>query len=70
MTNIPSYDLELKAADERRRLHSSVTELRSLVRDTLDVKKNVSNHLALVCVAAAVLGLSAGYSFTGIFTSH
>ena len=39
MTDLPSYDLGLKAADERRRLEKTVSELRSAVRDKLDAKK-------------------------------
>jgi hypothetical protein len=70
MTDLPSYDLELKAANERRRLQDSVTELRYLVRDSLDVKQNVRRHLALVCTGVAVVGLSLGYLMTGAFTSR
>jgi hypothetical protein len=62
-----TYDLEKKAADERRRLHSSVAELRSCFNDTIDVRKNTRAHLGLVCGIAAVVGLTMGYSFTGIF---
>jgi len=67
MTDLPSYDLELKAADERRRLHDSIEELRCQVRDRLDVSKHAREHLGLACSTAAVLGLAAGYTFTGIF---
>jgi hypothetical protein len=38
--NVPTDRLELRAADQRRRLHSSVTELRSKVHERLDVKRN------------------------------
>ncbi len=70
MNELPSYDLELKAADERRRLHSSLAELKSHVRDTLDVNKNASEHLGLACALAIAVGLGTGYSLTGMFTRH
>jgi hypothetical protein len=67
MNSLPSYDLELKAADERQRLHDSVTELKVRLNESLDLKNNVRQHLRLVCAATAVLGLAAGYYFTGMF---
>ena len=67
MTDLPSYDLELKAADERRRLEKTVSELRSAVRDKLDAKKNAQEHLGLLCGISALIGLAAGYAVTGIF---
>ena len=68
MTDLPSYDLELKAAEDRRRLHRTVSELKSAVRDKLDVNKNVRQHLGLLCGISALLGLAAGYTVTGVFT--
>ena len=68
MTDLPSYDLELKAADDRRRLHETASELRSTVRDKLDVNKNAREHLGLLCGISALIGLAAGYTVTGIFT--
>jgi len=67
MKGLPAHDLEEKAAEERRRLHSSVEELRDHLKDTLDVKKNTREHLGLACGVAALLGVTLGYSFTGIF---
>ena len=67
MSDLPSYDLELKAADDRRRLHESVGQLRSRVRETLDVKRNASEHLGLACCLSAGVALAAGYIVTGIF---
>ena len=67
MNGLPAHDLVEKAAEDRRRLHSSVEELRDHLKDTLDVKKNTREHLGLACGAAALLGVTIGYSFTGIF---
>ncbi len=67
MNGLPAHDLEQKAAEERQRLHSSVEELRFHLRDSLDLRKNVREHLGLACGITALLGLTIGYSFTGIF---
>jgi hypothetical protein len=67
MTDLPSYDLELKAADERRRLHDSIEELRCQVRDKLDVSKHAREHLGLACSLAAVASMATGYAFGGMF---
>ena len=66
MTELPSYDLELKAAEERRRLHGTLAELRSRVHEELDVKKRVREHLGPACAIAALLTLGLGYSVAGI----
>lgn len=68
MSTMPSSDLELRAADERRRLHSSVTELKSRVRETLDVKRNVRKHVLLGSGIVALLSLIVGYGIAGVFT--
>ena len=67
MSELPSYDLELKAAEERRRLHGTLAELRSRVHEELDVKKRVREHLAAACGIAALLSLGLGYSAAGLF---
>ncbi len=67
MDQLTKYDLEKKAAEERRRLHSSVTELRSSFSDAIDVRRNTRAHLGWACGVATVVGLTMGYSFTGIF---
>jgi hypothetical protein len=67
MAELPSYDLELKAADERRRLHGTLAELRSRVHEELDVKKRVRENLGAACAIAALVSLGLGYSITGLF---
>lgn len=67
MGELPSYDLELRAADERKRLHDVVAEFRSRVREDLDLKKQLRERLPLACSAAAVVALGLGYSLTGLF---
>ena len=67
MSGLPSYDLQLKASEDRKRLHTSVAELKSHMRDSLDVNKQLQEHLGIACAAAALLGLVAGYSVSGLF---
>ena len=67
MSSLPSYDLEQKAADERQRLHDSVTELKVLLNKSLDLRSNIRQHFSVVCATSAVLGLAAGYYFAGMF---
>ena len=67
MSSLPPADLQLKAAKERERLHSSVEELRMCVRDTLDVERLTRKNLKWVGSAAAVVGLAAGYATAGLF---
>jgi hypothetical protein len=59
--------LEARAAEQRRELHHSVSELRQSVRETLDVRRQVRSHFAPAAGAAAVLGLILGYGFISIF---
>ncbi len=73
MTNpLPPDVLEVRAADQRRRLHNSVVELRATLRDNLReklaVRRQVRHYLPQAAAAAAFLGLVLGYSTTGMFT--
>jgi hypothetical protein len=72
--HLPAELLEKRAAEQRRSLHNDVQELRSVVRNEIrertDVKKNVRRHFGAVAGVTAMLALSAGYGFAGIFTRH
>jgi hypothetical protein len=68
MSNSPIVDLEARAAEQRLRLHTSVNELKGRVLQTLDVKSNVRDNIGLVSGVAAIVGLTLGYNFAGIFT--
>jgi hypothetical protein len=67
-THIPVDVLERRAAEQREQLHSSVVELRHGMKQRLDVKRNVRDHLAIVAGALAVAGLALGFALTGVFT--
>jgi hypothetical protein len=71
-SSIPAEVLEQRAAEQRRRLHNSVSELRSsvneTVRDKLDPKKYLREYAGPAAAVAAIAGLLLGYSMTGMFT--
>jgi ElaB/YqjD/DUF883 family membrane-anchored ribosome-binding protein len=68
INSIPVDVLEKRAADQRRQLHNSVSELRQSVRERLDVKRNVRDHLWSASGVVALVGLVAGYAMAGVFT--
>jgi hypothetical protein len=47
-----------------------VTELKSRVRETLDVKRNVREHAAVASGIVGVVCLIAGYGLAGMFTRY
>jgi len=61
-------ELEERAASQRRRLHDNVIELRQTVRERLDVKRNVRDHLGPAALAMGLLGLTLGYVVAGALT--
>jgi hypothetical protein len=67
---LPTHELELRAAEQRRRLHASVHELKDHVRDSLDVKKNAREHFLLASGIAAAVAAAVGYGVAGMFTSR
>jgi ElaB/YqjD/DUF883 family membrane-anchored ribosome-binding protein len=70
--SLPPEILEQRAAEQRRRLHESVVELKSTVREEvrehLDVNRYAREYFWQAAGSAAVLGLVMGYSFAGMFT--
>lgn len=67
-SSIPVDVLEKRAADQRRQLHNSVSELRQTVREKLDVKRNVREHVWPVAGVMALIGLVLGYTVAGVIT--
>jgi hypothetical protein len=67
-SNVPSYTLEARAADQRRRLHSTAVELRAKVREKLDVKRTARQYVPVASGAAALFGMLLGYGMAGMFT--
>ena len=70
MNSLPSKRLELRAAEERRKLQHTMVELKSTVRETLDVKRAAREYVKPASAVVAVLGFVFGYAFAGMFTRH
>ncbi len=70
--NMPVEVLEERAEEQRRKLHNSVSELKSSVRETLREQLDIRGHLRKYFWPAAatvsVIGLLVGYSTAGIFS--
>ena len=60
--------LEERAADQRRQLHNTVVELKSSLRERLDIRRNAREYLLPAAGAAGFFGLVLGYGLTAIFT--
>ena len=59
---MPPDILQMKAAEQRQRLHETFSELRSGVRHKLDVKSQMREYVWPVSAVAAVLSLAFGYT--------
>lgn len=66
-THTPTDILQLQAAEQRRRIHSTVFELRDTLRQRMDVRRTAREHLVPALGVAAVFGLLAGFSCGGFF---
>jgi len=67
-SNIPTDLLELRAAEQRRRLHNSVAELRVQMRQKLDLRRNARRYFWPVSAVVGLFGVVLGYGFGGILT--
>lgn len=68
-SGLPVEVLEQRAAEQRKQLHHSVAELKDSVRERLDVKRNLREHLWGISSGVALVGLVLGYTMAGIFTT-
>ncbi|HYG99091.1 MAG TPA: hypothetical protein VD837_08165 [Terriglobales bacterium] len=68
--SVPTDVLEIRAEEQRRRLHESVSELRTQVREKLDVRRNARQYVWPASGAVALVGLVLGYSTAGFFTRY
>jgi hypothetical protein len=67
VNGLPSSDLELRAAEQRRRLQSSVERLRARLEYDFDLRRLVRRNLGLASAGAILVGLLSGYWITGAF---
>lgn len=65
--DIPPDILELQAAEQRERLHGTISELRSNVRQKLDVKTQAREYVWPASTVAALLSLALGYTAGSLF---
>jgi hypothetical protein len=68
-SNTPTHVLEQQAAEQRRRLHNTVSELRDQVRgeirEKLDVKKRAREYVWPAAGTAFLFSLLFGYGTAG-----
>lgn len=70
-SGLPTQVLEERAADQRRRLHNTVAEMRATMHEKMNVRRNVNRYSRLYFPQAAAvvgtLGLAFGWTLGGIF---
>ena len=64
---IPSDILEMKAVEQRQRLHETFSELRSGVRHKLDVKSQAREYVWQATAVGTLLSLAFGYTAGSLF---
>lgn len=71
MSPEPVENLELRAVEQRNRLHDATSELKSKIAETrerLDPRKNLRVHFIAIAAGVTALALLAGYAVAGMFT--
>jgi hypothetical protein len=66
-SQVPFEILEERAAQQRRQLHNSVSQLRSTLRERLDVKRAAREYLVPAAGVTGLLALVIGWGLGGIF---
>ena len=71
MSTLPIENLELRALEQRNRLHKTADELKTKVtaaREKLNMSKNAREHFVGATVIVSLLGFFSGYGLAGMFT--
>lgn len=72
VNNLPTEILEQRAAEQRERIHNSVDELKSSLRETvrehLDVKKYAREHVWGLLAVGSLVAMVGGYGLARMFT--
>jgi len=71
MKTLPVERLELRAMEQRARLHKTANELKTKVaatRQRFDISRNAREHLMGASLAVSLLGFLTGYGLAGMFT--
>jgi hypothetical protein len=70
-SDLPTQVLEERAADQRRRLHNTVAEMRATMHEKMNVRRNLNHYsrryFPRVAAAVATLGIAIGWTLGGIF---
>lgn len=64
---MPADILEMRAVEQRQRLHETFSELRSGVRHKLDVKAQTREYVWQASTVGALLSLAFGYTAGSLF---
>jgi hypothetical protein len=71
---LPVGILEERAAEQRRRLHDSVGELKTTVREEVRERLDLSHYgreyFWPASITVSLMGMALGYSIAGMFTRH
>jgi hypothetical protein len=65
---LPADEFEQRAASQRQRLHDSVSELRSSVRERLDPRKAARSYAWQASAVAGLVAFALGYAVGGAFS--
>ena len=71
-THFPAAALERRAAEQRERIHESVTDLKATLqenfRERLDPQRFARQHLWKLAAGVSAFALVTGYGIAGMFT--
>jgi hypothetical protein len=71
MSPEPVENLELRAVEQRNRLHRTTSELKGKIAETrehLDPSRYVREHFVGIAAAVCTLAVAAGYAVAAMFT--
>ena len=71
MSPEPVENLELRAIEQRNRLHQTTSELKgkiSATREQLDPSRNLREHFVAAAAGVAVVAALVGFGIAGMFT--
>jgi hypothetical protein len=66
--NLLTSDLEIKAAEDRRRLQASLEQLKERVQETVDVDGQIRRKVLPISGIAGLTAAILGYGLAGIFS--
>lgn len=71
MSPEPVEDLQLRAIEQRNRLHQATAELKEKIAETrqeLDPRRNVQEHFVGLAAGVGAIAALAGFGIAGMFT--